>query len=287
MGDVSGRGYFITGTDTGVGKTVVTCQLVRAWRDQGLDVAAYKPVCSGAEYREGAAPAEPRSTGAGQWPPHPGPLTHSGVLTDSRTARGGEGAERIAAPARPLPFWSDVEALYAATNATFPRERLCPQTFLAPLSPPAAAALEGREVDETLLVEGYRWLAERADMVLVEGAGGFYSPISANWLNADLAAQIGWPVLIVAPNRLGTINQTLLTIEAIRQRGLTVAGVILNHNSETGDLSATTNAAEIQQRGRVRIWDEIPFIPPAELQSRRLPESMVRELRNLGSAVDS
>ena len=105
------RGFFITGTDTGVGKTVFTTACVRALRDEGRDVAAYKPVCSGAEYREGEA--------------------------------------RF-----PIPFWPDVELLLSATQAAFPRERLCPQTFLAPLSPPAAAALEGREVDEALLLSG-------------------------------------------------------------------------------------------------------------------------------------
>ena len=344
-------GFFITGTDTGVGKTMLTCLLARSvafFSENGrpfaeqtatlAPVAAYKPVCSGAVSREGEAPAEPRTTSnaparsqldsgslspasdmggpgdviAGErarvrglpqvgWPPHPGPLPHSRVLSDSNVASGGEGAEW--APGEPvprmgiagrsrlggslaLPMWSDVEALYAATNAAFPRERLCPQTFLAPLSPPAAAALEGREVDEALLIAGYQWLAERAEVVLVEGAGGFYSPISTHWLNADLAERLGLPVLVVAPNRLGTINHTLLTIEAIRQRGLTVAGVILNQFSESPDPSTETNAAEIEGRGRVRIWGEIPFIPPSELQSSRLPESMVGELRCFGFAVD-
>ena len=277
MGDVS-RGFYITGTDTGVGKTVFTCLMVRElnvafFSENGRPfverkatlarVAAYKPVCSGATSREVEALAEPRATND----------AHSEI-------RLGESL------ALQKPTWSDTESLYAATNAVFPRERLCPQTFLAPLSPPAAAALEGREVDEALLVDGYRWLAEQADIVLVEGAGGFYSPISTNWLNADLAERIGLPVLIVAPNRLGTINQTLLTIEAIRQRGLTVAGVVLNRLTETNDPSTATNAAEIQQRGRVRIWGEMSYVPAAQLQSQRLPESMICELWNFGSEVD-
>ena len=272
-----GAGFFITGTDTGVGKTTLTCLLARALTSVAFrsakgrpfaeqkatlaPVAAYKPVCSGAVYREGEAPAEPRAIDD----------AHSGNRLGGSLA---------------LPQWTDIESLYAATNAAFPRERLCPQTFLAPLSPPAAAALEGREVDEALLVAGYQWLVERAEMVLVEGAGGFYSPISTNWLNADLAERIGLPVLIVALNRLGTINQTLLTIEAVRRRGLTVAGVVLNRIHETNDPSTATNAAEIQDRGRVRIWGEIPFSPPAELQSSRLPESMVCELRRFGAVVD-
>ncbi len=272
MGDVSPRGFFITGTDTGVGKTVVTCLLERSvaffsekgrsFSEKKTTLAAYKPACSGAVFREGEAPAEP---------------LHADIVA---------GAERLGRSLA-LPTWPDIESLYAATNAAFPRERICPQTFLAPLSPPAAAALEGREVDEALLVAGYRWLAERAEMVLVEGAGGFYSPISTNWLNADLAERIGLPVIIVAPNRLGTINHTLLTIEAIRQRGLTVAGVILNQLSETTDPSTKSNAGEIEARGKVSVWGEIPFTPPGELQPNRLPESMICELLRFGSAVNN
>ena len=236
------RGYFITGTDTGVGKTVFTSAFARSWIDDGVDVAAYKPACSGA------------------------------------IDRSVEGESR----ALPL-IWDDIEALFHATNGRWPRERICPQTFLAPLSPPAAAALEGREVDELLLVEGYQFLAAQAEVVLVEGAGGFYSPISTNWLNADLAERIGLPVVIVAPHRLGTINQTLLTIEAVRHRGLTVAGVVLNRLSDSHDESLTTNAAEIAKRGQVRLWGEIPFTPASELQPRRLPESMITELKGVSS----
>ncbi len=291
MGDVN-RGFFVTGTDTGVGKTVFTSAFVRAIRDEGLRVAAYKPVCSGAEYSGSLSPAIdlaiPNDLTAGEraslrgphspgQPPHPGPLPHFGAVSESNIDRGGEGAELAAYLTLPRPYWSDIEALYAATHAAFPRERLGPQTFLAPLSPPTAAALEGREVDEALLIDGYRWLAERADIVLVEGAGGFYSPISTNWLNADLAERIGLPVIIVAPNRLGTINQTLLTIEAVRQRGLTVAGVVLNRMNESVDPSTASNAAEIRDRGRVNVWGEIPFCSPAELQPSRLPESMIQE----------
>jgi len=229
------RGYFITGTDTGVGKTVFTSAWARMLVDEGVKVAAYKPACSGAVY----LPSEED----------------------------------------PQPSWSDVEELYAATNCRWLRERLCPQRFLASLSPPAAAACEGRTVDEALLVEGFQWLSQQAEMVLVEGAGGFYSPISANWLNADLAERIGLPVVIVSPNRLGTINQTLLTIEAARRRGLTVAGVVLNRLNQSHDDSLASNAAEIQKRGDVRLWGEIPFAPSPELQPRCFPESMRECLR--------
>ena len=237
---MTARGYFITGTDTGVGKTVFTSAFARTLRSDGVNVAAYKPACSGALYL-------PRESG--------GPV--------------------------PTAIWNDVEELFHATHGRWPRERICPQTFLAPLSPPAAAAHEGREVDETLLVQGYQSLAAEAEMVLVEGAGGFYSPISANWLNAELAERIGLPVIIVSPNRLGTINHTLLTIEAVRRRGLTVAGVVLNRITECSDESVALNAAEIEKRGRVHLWGEIAFSPSSELQPRRLPESMIGELKGV------
>ncbi len=233
------RGYFITGTDTNVGKTLFTAALARALCHEGVHVAAYKPVCSGAVF-----------------------LNQQGDTS---------------------PVWSDVEALFHATGERWPRDRISPQTFRAALSPPAAAALEGREVDEALLLAGYHWLAERAEMVLVEGAGGFYSPISTNWLNADLAERIGLPVVIVSPNRLGTINQTLLTLEAIRRRGLSVAGVVLNRNTAHDDPSAATNGAEIERHGHVRVFGEIPFNPAAELQPNRLPESMIAVFRSLDS----
>ena len=230
------RSYFITGTDTGVGKTVFTCLLARKLRQQGVGVAAYKPACSGAVNPE----AEDGNGEIATNPPLSSRLWNAPRPPHSR-------------------FWSDIEAHYAATGGRFDRERICPQRFLAPVSPPAAAALEGREVNEDLLITGYQWLAERADVVLVEGAGGFYSPISSNWLNADLAERMGLPVLIVAPNQLGTINHTLLTIEAVRRRGLEVAGVAMNQLSMDRDESAQSNAEEIRRRGQVALFAEIDY----------------------------
>ena len=242
---MTARGFFITGTDTGVGKTVFTAALARALMGDGVNVAAYKPACSGAEFP----------------PPQLSTLN-------------------------PQPLWPDVEELHAATRRHWPRERICPQTFLAPLSPPAAAAQEGREVDAKLLLEGYQSLAEQAELVLIEGAGGFYSPLSTHWLNADLAEQIGLPVIIVSPNRLGTINHTLLTIEAVRRRGLIVAGVVLNQLTEQADASVESNPAEIERRGTVHVWGEIPFTPASELQPRSLPESMMATFRSLSTGMN-
>jgi len=197
------NGLFITGTDTGIGKTYVACSIIRAAVTQGLRIGAYKPVCSGAE------------------------------IVDGR------------------PRWEDVEALAAALQDDLPPERICPQRFLAPLAPPAAAAAEGRRVDEPLLADGVDWWRDQVDLLVVEGVGGWLCPLAESRTIAELAAELGFPVLVVAANRLGTINHTLLTLESIRSRGLSVAGIVLNDVSMRSDLSVATNAADLWERADV------------------------------------
>lgn len=200
------QGLFITGTDTGVGKTVVACAIVRELSAAGVRAGAYKPVCSGAE------------------------TSPDGGLS-----------------------WSDVEALADALNGAFPVERICPQCFSAPLAPPIAAAREGRSVDAGLLAAGREWWTGRVDVLIVEGAGGLLSPLADGVSNADLAGQLGYPLLIVAADRLGTINHTLLTVEAAAARGLRIAGVLLNRVSAVPDASAETNHAELSRRCSVPV----------------------------------
>ena len=124
-------------------------------------------------------------------------------------------------------------------------------TFEAPLSPHRAAALEGRPVSDDVLT----WIAAlRGDVVLVEGVGGWRVPVRADpplWV-ADLARATGGPVVIVAPDRLGVLNQALLTAEAVRRDGLTVAAVVLNRGAapalgrEPHDPSRAWNEADLR-----------------------------------------
>lgn len=146
------------------------------------------------------------------------------------------------------PVWEDVEALHAAAGGTFGRERICPQRFLAPLAPPVAAREEGRAVDGALLRSGAEWWAARCDFLIVEGAGGLLCPLTEEETVADLAVDLGLPLLVVARAALGTINHTLLTIEAARSRGLTIAGVVLNEVTPADVAAASANAAEITRR---------------------------------------
>jgi dethiobiotin synthetase len=195
VADTNFRGIFVTGTDTGVGKTYVVARMAHALCAAGCRVGAYKPVCSGASSR-----------------------------------RSGE------------PVWDDVEALSASLGHLHPKSRICPQCFAAPLAPPVAAAAEGRRVDPDLLRSGAFWWREHAELLLVEGVGGLLSPVGDRDTVADLAVDLGFPLLVVAANRLGMINQTLLTLEAARTRGLRVVGVILNHPPPgTEDPSTQTN----------------------------------------------
>lgn len=145
----------------------------------------------------------------------------------------------------------DAVALWEAAGQPLTLEQVCPQKFALPLSPHRAASAIGQRVDPQLLREGVKPWLDGFDFVIVEGAGGLLSPLSEEDYNADLAidlyATYGWPLLVVSPNKLGTINatlQTLITANAYRS-GLPVAGVVLNSVSETPDASAASNHLDI------------------------------------------
>ena len=122
----------------------------------------------------------------------------------------------------------DAELLREAAGQSCDLVHVCPQQFAAPLAPPIAAAMEGREVDEALLVTGANWWLGRCDLLIVEGAGGALSPISKSLTVLDLAGQFGYPLLLVVGNRLGAVNHTLLTLEAAEKRNLRVEAIVLN-----------------------------------------------------------
>jgi dethiobiotin synthetase len=142
----------------------------------------------------------------------------------------------------------DAVALWEAAGRPLTLDDVCPQRFTAPLAPHLAAREESRRVDAALLRSGYEVWRETYDFVLVEGAGGLMSPLSDDDYNADLAHDLGLPVVIVAANRLGVINDVMQTLITAEAKGLRVAGVVLNDTSAAGDASRATNAAELTQR---------------------------------------
>ena len=107
-------------------------------------------------------------------------------------------------------------------------EEINPQYFLAPLAPPLAAQAEERIIDESLLEQGASRLLEKCDFLVVEGAGGLFSPMTWALTNADLALRLGFDLVIVTENRLGCIHQILSTVKAAQSVGLTIRSVVLN-----------------------------------------------------------
>jgi len=209
------RGVFISGTDTGVGKTRVGTTLARLLTKRGLRVRVRKPVESGC-------------------------VPENGVLQPR-----------------------DALALQAAAGFIEPIERICPYRLSKPLSPERAATLEGMPLDLRQLHAACIDGVGEQDFLLVEGAGGFYSPIARGALNADLAAGLGMPVLLVVPDRLGAVNQALLTVEAVRMRGLALAGVVLNQ-PDFPTPSDMDNAADIERWLHIPVF-RLPRAPDFEL----------------------
>jgi dethiobiotin synthetase len=197
-------GFFITATDTGVGKTFVGCALARAALRRGLRVAVCKPC---------------------------------------ETGDGDDGERLLRAAGRPLD-----EALVR------------PFRFPMPASPEESAREAGGSVDVARIVAAVETLAADADFVIVEGAGGLLVPLAPGVLMADLAARLRLPLLVVARASLGTVNHTLLTIEAARRRELTVAGVILTRASETAGPDEPTNPGAIARYGKTHILGALPHI---------------------------
>ncbi|MEX0939294.1 MAG: dethiobiotin synthase [Pirellulales bacterium] len=142
----------------------------------------------------------------------------------------------------------DALQLWEAAGKPSTIDQVCPQSFRAPLAPYLAARAEGRKIDRAMLTAGVDYWRESSEIVLVEGAGGLMSPLDVGLFNADLAVQLGYPLLIVAANELGVINATLQTLIAARSRcpDLPVAGVVLcATRASADDLSRASNATEL------------------------------------------
>jgi dethiobiotin synthetase len=152
------------------------------------------------------------------------------------------------------PTPADAMALLRAARADEPIDAVCRYRFPDPVSPHLAAARAGARIEADPILALLRRRAERAEIVIAEGAGGLLVPLADDLLYADVIASSGFSLLLVAPNVLGTINATLLSIEAARSRRIPIAGVVLNQ-TPTADLG---NAAAIAGHGQVPILGELP-----------------------------
>ena len=122
----------------------------------------------------------------------------------------------------------DVVALYEAGSVSAPLDLINPYRFAPAIAPHIAAEEVGVEIDLELIVRAYQSLADMADMLIVEGAGGFFVPLNDEQTLADLAVKLNLPIILVVGMRLGCINHALLTVEAIKARGLQLAGWVAN-----------------------------------------------------------
>ncbi len=132
-----------------------------------------------------------------------------------------------------VPHNEDVDALMAASNMALPQETVCPFLLNTPISPNLSAEEDGVTIEIEKIVETFKTIRSQSDAVIVEGVGGFIVPFTETVSSADLAVALGLPVILVVGLRLGCISHALLTAEAIRARGLTVAGWIANRVDPT------------------------------------------------------
>jgi dethiobiotin synthetase len=243
-------GLFITGTDTGVGKTYVAAMIARALRAAGHRVGVYKPAASGCRRVQGSGF---RVQGAGCRVKRSDARKRSAVTPSPR--------HPVTPSSRRLSS-EDAVRLWEAAGRPGTLQRVCPQRFEAPLAPHLAAAAEGRRLDAKLLRSGLEYWRKRSDVILVEGAGGLMSPLGEDEYVADLACDFGFPLVVVARNALGTINQTLQTLIAAAafREGLPVAGIVLNNPSPPGDdPSTSTNRRELALRCAPPVLAEVAW----------------------------
>lgn len=221
------KGIFITGTDTGVGKTFVAAGLISAFKRMGFSVCPMKPLETGCRVKKGRLVPE------------------------------------------------DALKLIEASNTKESLEIINPYRFRFPLAPAVAAELEGRRIDKKKILSSYNYLSGKYDITLIEGAGGIMVPVYPvrkkalsslsngvykKYLFLDIVQELDIPLIIISRPTLGTINHTLLTIEAVRGRGIGVIGVIINYASKIKrGLAEKTNPDVIEKLGGVPVLGVVPY----------------------------
>lgn len=192
--------FFITGTDTGVGKTYVTSLMIAMLRSEGKVAAGFKPISCG----------------------------------DREDAQ-----------------------ILASVSGDLAVDAVNPLHFNSALAPHAAALLENKRIKPAELVASYQAFSGEFDAVLVEGAGGWEVPITESYFFSDLAKDLGLPVILIAANRLGALNHILLTLSAIKAKGLTCAGIVLNQLEDEMDTPMITNKGILESLTDVPLLDHI------------------------------
>jgi dethiobiotin synthetase len=216
------RGVFVTGTDTGVGKSVLASAICAGLVERGERVAAFKPAVTGLDE-------------------DPGEWGH------------------------------DHELLASAANAGQSPEDVAPYRFGPAVSPHLAAEQAGAEIDPAALLDSARRAASGADALVVEGVGGLLVPLAPSYLVRDFVADLALPVVIAARPGLGTINHTLLTVDAARDAGLRVAGIVMTPWPAQPGRLERSNIETVSSLARTPVTQMAPIERGSFGRARALP----------------
>lgn len=206
-------GFFVVGTDTEVGKTLVSGALIVKLRAQGKKVSGFKPVAAGT-YQDKA-----------------------GALLNE-----------------------DLEALRIASNLKPGQMNLCPYVLDIPAAPHLVAKSVGLQLELETIMQAFSKVQSEADLVIVEGAGGFLIPLNDQQDLGDVAKKIDFPIVLVVGMKLGCLNHALLTYEAIKARNLNIAGWVANTLSTEMPL-LKKNIETLKARMQIPFWGSIPTLP--------------------------
>lgn len=208
--------YFVTGTDTEIGKTFVTCQLLKAGALVGLKTLGYKPVSAGCDLIDGVYSNE------------------------------------------------DAREIQAAGSVAAPLEQINPIALLPPIAPHIAAQQAGVTITQEAIVRGYQQLQDyQADVLLMEGAGGWKLPLGNNVWMPDVVKTLSLEVILVVGMRLGCLNHALLTADAILRDGLRLKGWVANQLDPSMPVY-TENLQTLKNSMPAPLLAELPFAPSEE-----------------------
>lgn len=205
------KSYFITATDTGVGKTAVTASLAACMKKRGIDVGVMKPIATGVPQKSGFKS-------------------------------------------------SDVSLLVESSGVKDSEDTVNPIFLPLPVSPYDACKNLGLAVDVNIIKEKFDRLIKSHEMILVEGIGGILTPITKNLSVADMAKMLGLEAIIVTRSTLGTLNHTMMTVNACKQYGIAIKGIIINCHDAKGGPEEKNAPSTIYELTGIPILGVIPFI---------------------------
>jgi len=235
------KGFFVTGTDTGVGKTIITAALIKAAHILGFKACGMKPIETGCKRAENRRQQTANREGNNSLIP------------------------------------SDGTFLREITGTGESIDLITPIRFENPLAPLPASEIEDKPIDLDKIKTTYKELSNRYDIIIVEGIGGLLVPILRDYFVVDLARDFGLPLIIVSRPGIGAINHTMLSVRYAIKEGLTVAGIIINYcQPPEGTLAEDTNPEIIRRLSPVPVIGIFPYLK--DLESRTIERGIVKSL---------